>query len=101
MKIMDDEENVKDLLDDDDIRKYFQGRDPTRAKTYPFLTEESEEQYKGKSSSLTTKVKEEKEEVYGVSFTQYTKQLREVSRHFLWIGMSVAFFIAIIITLIF
>lgn len=98
---MEDDENVKDLLDDDDIRKYFQGRDPSRAKPKPFLTDEAEETYRGKSSTLTAKIKEEKEEVYGVSFTQYTKQLREVSRHFLWIGMSVAFSIAIIITLIF
>lgn len=94
-----DDETLKELLDDDDIRKYFQGRDPSRAKPHPFLTEESEEQFKGKATTLKPKEVEEKEDVYGVSYTQHNKTVREIGRHFFWIGMSLAFIIAIIVTI--
>ena len=88
--------DIKALMDDDDIRKYFQSRDPARKKVDPFIGLESADQ--GKASALTPK--EEVEEVHGVSFTEHVKRIREAARHYIWIGISLGLAIAIIITLI-
>ena len=93
---MSKDENMQDLLDDDDIRNYFQSRDPARKKPDPFIDLESAD--KGKASVLTPK--EETEDIHGVSFSQHVKQIRETARHYLWIGLSIGLVIAIIITLI-
>jgi hypothetical protein len=96
---MDDEkESLEDILNDDDIRKFFQSRDPDRKKSNPFISEETAEQYGGKASSLTKK-EEVEEKVFGVSFSEHTKHLRQVARHFTWIGISVGLLIAILVAL--
>ena len=93
---MSEDEELKKLLDDDDIRGYFQGRDPTRKKVDPRIAFEHEEEDKGKASALTPK--EETEEVHGVSFSQHVKRIREAARHYLWIGLSLGLAIAIVVT---
>lgn len=93
-------EDLDDELDDDQIREWFQSRDPNRKKVDPFLTEEAAELVQGKASPLT--IKSEKEEIeHGVSFSQHTKHVRNVARHFFFFGSSVALTVAIILALIF
>lgn len=94
---MTDEENIKDLLDDDDIRNYFQSRDPNRKKPV-YYTDDDTAHTKGKATAL--KPKENNEEVHGVSFTQHVKRTKEAARHFTWIGISIGLFLAIILTLL-
>lgn len=89
-------DDMKELLDDDDLRTYFNSRDPNRKKVDPNINLETAEQ--GKASVL--KPKEETEEVHGVSFSQHVKRIREASRHYLWIGLSLGLAIAIVVTLI-
>ena len=98
---MTDEENIKDLLDDDDIRNFFQSRDPNRKKPDPFLTTESADRYKGKASALTPKENIDDEiEIHGISFTQHVKNIKETARHYLWLGISIGLVLAIVITLL-
>lgn len=92
---MTDEDDIKDLLDDDDIRNYFQSRDPKRKKT--FINPDETSTTHGKASALKPK---EDEEVHGVSFTQHVKRTKEAARHFTWIGISVGLFLAIVLTLL-
>ena len=93
---MSEDDEMKELLDDDDLRNYFQGRDPKRKKVDPNISLETAEQ--GKASVLTPK--KETEEAHGVSFSQHVKQIRVTARHYLWIGLILGLAIAIIITLI-
>lgn len=95
---MSEDDELKELLDDDDLRNYFNGRDPNRKKIDPFTDEETANQHKGKASVLAPK--EETEEVHGVSFSQHVKRIREAARHYLWIGLSLGLAIAIVITLL-
>lgn len=95
---MSDDDEMKELLDDDEIREWFVSRDPERKKVDPFTDEETAEEHKGKASVLTPK--EPTKEIHGVSFSQHVKQIRVTARHYLWIGLSIGFFVAIIITLI-
>lgn len=100
---MSDDEDLKNLLDDDEIRKYFMSRDPERKKVNPFLTIESEEQYNGKASALkvvaSTEDSEEKE--YGISYSQYQKQSKSIAFRFTFIGINAGLLIAIILKLFF
>ena len=94
-------DEMKELLDDEQIRKFFQSMDPNRPKTNPFLTDEAEESVRGKASGLTLKQPEAKEEkVYGIADTQHTKHIRDVARHFSLIGSAVALTIAIILSIL-
>ena len=93
---MTDEDDIKDLLDDDDIRNYFQSRDPSRKKT--FIDPDETTKFYGKAGAL--KPKENEEEVHGVSFTQHVKRTKEAARHFTWIGISIGLFLAIVLTLL-
>ena len=94
---MSESDELKKLLnDDDDLRNYFNSRDPARKKVDPRIDLETAEQ--GKASVLTPK--KETEEAHGVSFTQHVKRIREAARHYLWIGLSVGLAIAIVVTLI-
>lgn len=95
-----DKTKLEEELDDDAIREWFASRDPNRPKVNPFLTDEAEESVRGKASSLTIK-KEEKEKLYGISYSQHTKSVREVARHFFLIGSAVTLFVAIVLALIF
>lgn len=94
------DKEMKDLLDDDEIRKFFQGRDPDRPKSNPFLDADVEESIRGKASTLTLKEVVEDETVYGISYTQHTKHIRDVARHFFLIGTAAAFVLAIILAVI-
>ena len=91
-----EEDELKQLLDDDDIRRYFQGRDPERKKPNPGLTEDTADQIQGKASVLTPKV-EKDDDVHGVSFSQHIKSIRETKKHYIWIGICVGLAIAIIL----
>ena len=93
--------DIPDELDDDQIRAWFQSRDPNRPKPNPFLTAEAEESVRGKASSLTIKQEKKEEKLYGISFSQHTKHIKEVARHFFFIGLSVALFVAIVLAIIF
>lgn len=95
---MSEDDDMKELMDDDDIRNYFKGRDPDRKKVDPIIDLDAAEQYKGKASALSPK--EETEEIHGVSFSQHIKQIRETARHYIWIGLALGLAIAIIVTLI-
>ncbi len=98
-KKIDDE--MEDLLDDDDIREFFQSRDPDRPKTNPFLDADVEESIRGKASVLTPKeVVEDDANVYGISYTQHTKHIRDVARHFFLIGSAAALVLAIVLAAI-
>ncbi len=97
---MNNKSDISDELDDEQIRAWFQSRDPSRKKVDPFLTDEARESVKGKASPLT--IKEEKEEkAYGISFSQHSKHVRNVARHFFFFGSSVTLVVAIILALIF
>ncbi len=97
-KKIDDE--MEDLLDDDDLRKFFQSRDPDRPKSNPFLDADVEESIRGKASTLTPKEVVEEENVYGISYTQHTKHIRDVARHFFLIGSAAALVLAIVLAAI-
>ena len=94
---VDDKKELKEILDDEDIRKYFQSRDPNRKLPNPGLTEETADELKGKASVL--KPKEEKEDAHGISFTQYIKGIKETLRRGILVGISIGLFLAIILTL--
>ncbi len=96
---MSKEDELEKVLDDDQIRSWFTSRDPERKKINPFITEEAAEEFGGKASVL--KVKEEEEKVHGVSFSEHTKQVKNVSMNFTWIGISIGLILAIILALIF
>ncbi len=93
-------ENMEELLDDDDIRKFFQSRDPDRLKVDPFLDSDLEESIRGKASTLTPKEAVEEERVYGISYTQHTKHIRDVARHFSLIGSAAALMLAVFLVAI-
>lgn len=97
---MNDKMDVPEELDDDKIREWFLSRDPNRKKVNPFLTEEAEESVKGKASTLTIK-EAQKETTHGISFSQHTKHVRNVARHFFFFGSSMALAVAIILAIIF
>lgn len=89
------DKETEELLDDDQLRNWFQSRDPSRKKPNPFLDEEAQENYGGgKSSSLTIK-QETKEKEYGVSYSEHRRHLRQIARHFTFIGISIALIIVI------
>lgn len=92
-----EEDELKQLLDDDDIRRYFQGRDPERKKPNPGLTEDIAEQIQGKASALTPKEVKNEDDVHGVSFSQHIKSVRETKKHYIWIGICAGLTIAIIL----
>ncbi len=96
---MSEHDELKNLLnDDDDLRDYFNSRDPKRKKPSPGLTEEAADQVKGKASVLTPK--EDKKEVHGVSFSQHMKNISETRRRGIWVGISIGLLVAIIVTLL-
>ena len=99
---MSDEEKkgLDDELNDDQIREWFNSRDPNRKRIDPFLTEDAREDYSGRASPLTVREKDPKEKVYGVSYTQHRKHIASVARHFAWIGISIGLFAAIIVKLL-
>ena len=97
---MNDKTGLPEELDDDQIREWFESRDPNRKKIDPFLTDEARESVKGKSTPLV--IKEDKEATeHGISFSQHSMHVRNVARHFFFFGSSVALVVAIILALIF
>ena len=95
----DSEKELKELLDDDDIRKYFQSRDPERKKPNPGLTEDTADQLKGRASALKPK-EEAEDDVHGVSFSQHMKAISNTRRRCILAGISTGLFIAIILTIV-
>ena len=92
---------MEELLDDDAIREWFQGRNPDRPKANPFLDPEVEESLSGRASVLTPKEDvETKEKVYGISYSQHTKHIRTVARHYFLIGSATALVLAIFLVAI-
>lgn len=92
--------DMKDILDDDQLRDYFESRDPKRKKNDPFLDADVEESVRGKSSGLTVKQpKEEKE--YGISYSQHQKHTKNIARHFFFMGVIMSLLLAILIQIIF
>ena len=96
---MSKENELEKVLDDDQLRDWFRSRDPERKKIDPFISEEAAEEFGGQSSVLTVKAEEEK--IHGVSFSEHTKQVKNVSVNFTWIGISIGLILAIILALIF
>lgn len=97
---MSKEEELEKVLDDDQLRRWFISRDPERKKIDPFISEEAAEEFGGKASTLMIK-EEEEEKVHGISFSEYTKQVKSISINFTWVGISIGLTIAIILALIF
>lgn len=96
---MNKENELEKVLDDDQLRDWFKSRDPERKKIDPFISEEAAEEFGGKASTLT--VKEEEEKVHGISFSEYTKQVKNISINFTWVGISIGLLLAIILALVF
>ena len=96
---MSKENELEKVLDDDQLRDWFKSRDPERKKIDPFISEEAAEEFGGRASALM--VKEEEEKIHGVSFSEYAKQIKNVSMNFTWIGISIGLILAIILALIF
>lgn len=96
---MSKENELEKVLDDDQLRDWFRSRDPERKKIDPFISEEAAEEFGGRASVLTAKTEEEK--IHGVSFSEHTKQVKNVSMNFTWIGISIGLTLAIILALIF
>lgn len=92
-------DELEKVLDDDQLRDWFKSRDPERKKIDPFISEEAAEEFGGKSSTLA--IKEEEEKVHGISFSEYTKQVKSISINFTWVGISIGLTLAIILALIF
>lgn len=95
---MSKENELEKVLDDDQLRDWFKSRDPERKKIDPFISEEAAEEFGGKASTLTIK---EEEEIHGISFSEYTKQVKNISVNFTWVGISIGLILAIILALIF
>ena len=95
---MSEENELEKVLDDDQLRDWFRSRDPERKKIDPFISEEAAEEVGGQSSVLTVKAEEK---IHGVSFSEHTKQVKNVSVNFTWIGISIGLILAIILALIF
>jgi len=96
---MSKENELEKVLDDDQLRDWFKSRDPERKKIDPFISEEAAEEFGGKASVLTAK--EEEKKIHGVSFSEHTKQVKNVSINFAWFGVSIGLTLAIILALIF
>ncbi len=96
---MSKENELEKVLDDDQLRDWFKSRDPERKKIDPFISEEAAEEFGGKASTLT--IKEEEEKVHGISFSEYTKQVKNISINFTWVGISIGLLLAIILALVF
>lgn len=96
---MSKESELEKVLDDDQLRDWFKSRDPERKKIDPFISEETAEEFGGKASTLL--VKEEEEKIHGISFSEYTKQVKNISINFTWVGISIGLILAIILALIF
>lgn len=97
---MSKENELEKVLDDDQLRDWFKSRDPERKKIDPFISEEAAEEFGGKASTLTIK-EEEEEKVHGISFSEYTKQVKNISINFTWVGISIGLLLAIILALAF
>jgi len=95
---MSKENELEKVLDDDQLRDWFRSRDPERRKIDPFISEEAAEEFGGKSSVLTVK---EEEKIHGVSFSEHTRLVKNVSMNFTWIGISIGLILAIILALLF
>lgn len=92
---MNNKTNMDEVLNDDQLRDWFTSRDPNREKTNPFLDADLEESITGKASSL--KLKEQTEDdTWGISYSAHSKHVRDVGRHFFFIGAGVALIVAII-----
>lgn len=99
---MSDNDNLNQLLDDDQIREWFASRDPNRKKVNPFIDEETDSEYNKKAArKVQTEDKEPDEKAYGITHSQHQSHIRDVARHFTWIGISAGLLLAIVLTLIF
>lgn len=93
---------TEDLLSDEDIRNWFQSRDPNRKKSNPFLTDDAKEQYTGKASKLKIvgDVKKDEERDWGVSYSEHQRHLKQSSKNFMWIGINGGLLISILLVII-
>lgn len=93
---------AEELLSDDDIRSWFESRDPKRKKSNPFLTDDAKEQYTGKASKLTIvdDVKKDEERDWGVSYSEHQRHLKQSSKNFMWIGINGGLFLSILLVII-
>lgn len=92
---------TEELLNDDDIREWFRSRDPDRKKTNPFLTDDAEKQYTGRASKLAIINKDDKEQIWGISYSEHQKHLKQSSKNFMWVGINIGLFLSILSVVIF
>ena len=100
MSIEEDKE-MKELLDDDKIREFFMSRDPSRPKPSPFLTDDEERSYTGKASKLTLVEEEKEEKTYGVSYSEHQHHSKQVAFRFFNLGLILGLLLSIVLVLIF
>ena len=93
-------EEIESVLNDDDIRNWFLSRDPDRKKVNPFIDEEAAEMYRGQASSLTPAEEKSNDKVYGISFSQHERHIKNVSKYFTFFGIAIGLIIAIIIAIV-
>lgn len=94
------EDTLLPEMDDDDIRRWFESRDPNRKKPNPFITQESAEQY-GARPQLTQPVSSPDAEVsQGPSFSDHDRHIRETARRFAYMGAAAALAVAIVLVLL-
>lgn len=93
--------DLEEILDDEKIREWFQSRDPNRKKVNPFLDEEAAELYSGKASSLTPSEEKAKDKLYGISYSEHERHIRNVAKNFVYIGIAIGLTIAIILAIIY
>lgn len=97
--VNDNNDKLEELLGDQDLMEYFVSRDPNRKKIDPFLTEDAQKDYTGKSSVLTkVEKRDDDENTRGVSYSQHQKHVNDVARNYTWVGISVGILFAIIVT---
>lgn len=97
MEEKDNDKSLETLMNDDQLREWFYSRDPERKKSNPFLTEDAEKQYTGKSSTLTKVEKVEDEKSWGISYSEHDAHLKKTSKTYFWLGVITGLIIAIVI----
>lgn len=98
------EDTIPPELDDEDIRRWFESRDPERKKPNPFITQETAEQWSPKPRGLTSvnspANSAQSDQPGPPTFTEHDRHIREVARRFTYMGAAAALAVAIVLVLL-
>lgn len=103
-----EEQSIPPELDDEDIRRWFESRDPERKKPNPFITQETAEQWSPKPRGLTSvnspanspANSAQSDQPGPPTFTEHDRHIREVARRFTYMGAAAALAVAIVLVLL-